>query len=274
MGEDDRRAPVEGELFRRNYQRPIMPLSDSSRARQRLYKLFDSTGTKQDREGFHNVVEAKLGIEYPSSTWGYLDREFWTKAEVGDVLSAVTLWCRSAGQHFRDEARHVFIQEHLRYRIDDKGGVHFLVDEEFERTIAVTIAGLGAPRFASSLHALEEGLSNLGTTKQSGKGLIRGVFEAVESAFLEVVGKPSGLDRVNAPAIDKYLKPILLQHYAAYPEADDKVDRLLEHFKYWTKSAHPFRHGAALEQIHEAPLDLAILSATQGIGYLRFLASL
>jgi hypothetical protein len=55
---------------------------------------------------------------------------------------------------------------------------------------------------------------------------------------------------------------------------DDKVDRLLEVFKAWVKSAHPYRHGAELEEIHEAPLDMAILLASQGVDFLRYLACL
>lgn len=270
-----RAAPVEGGLFRRNYMRPEAPLADSERARRRLNEVCSEAGNSDLLLKFASLVRSELGVNFPVGSYGYNHRAFWEKSDVADVLSAITLWHSLTRQssRFLLEARRILSEEHLRYRIDDKGGVHFLVDEEFERTVAAAISGLGAPRFAASLHALEEALTNLGATRQSGKALIRGVFEAVESVFLVVVGQPT-VDRLNGTALDKHLKPILLQRYADYGEAEDKVERLLEHLKAWVKSAHPFRHGAALEQIHEAPLDLAVLSASQGIGYLRYLAAL
>lgn len=269
----ERKSRQEGELFRRNYLRPEVPLLDSPRARLRLYRLF--LVSFNDRGRFVDMIERELGVDYPRGYEGYLHERFWTRHEIGDVLSALTLWYRMASRKeaFLVETRRIFREEHLRYRIDDKGGVHFLVDEEFERTVATAVAGLGSPRFAASLHALHEAMTHLGAARQSGKGLIRGVFEAVESAFLVVISDPK-VNRLNGDVMDKHLKPLLMIRYANHGDAEDLADRFMDHFKAWVKSAHPFRHGTPLEQIHEAPLDLAIMSATQGIGYLRFLASL
>lgn len=271
MSDAGRPPPVLGGLFRHNYLRPSTPLADSMRARRRLLQSMVKSRLWQER--FVALVQSEIGVEYPAQYAGWDHAAFWERADIGDVLSAITLWHRVSQlkDHYRSEVIRIFSEEHLRYRLDANGGVHFLVDEEFERVVASTVAGLGATRFAASLHALHEAMSNLGTAKQSGKGLIRGVFEAVESAFLVVIAHPS-VDRLNATAIDKHLKPLLMAGYPGYAEANDMVERLLEHFKAWVKSAHPFRHGAPLEQIHEAPLDLAILSATQGMGYLRYLA--
>lgn len=260
-------------MFRRNYLRPEVALEDSQRARYRLYKLFFDI--VDDRFDFVELVEKEIGIDYPRNFNGHHHEKFWTKSEIGDVLSSITIWFHLISQKetFLRAARRIFREEHLRYRIDDKGGVHFLVDEEFERVVAAAVAGLGSPRFAASLHALHEAMTHLGATRQSGKGLIRGVFEAVESAFLAVISDPK-INRLNGDVMDKHLKPLLMVRYANHGDAEDLADRFMDHFKAWVKSAHPFRHGTPLEQIHEAPLDLAIMSATQGIGYLRFLASL
>lgn len=269
--------PVEGEIFRRNYLRPSSPSSDSARARRRLLQIVWG-GHDTERSKLVSLVQAELGVSYPYGTYNYDHTAFWERSEVGDFLSTITLWHRVIGyparqESFRSAVGRIFSEENLRYRIDDKGGIHFLVDEEFERTVASAIEGLGAPRFAASHHALLEGMSALGTDKQSGKALIRGVFEAVESAFLVVTAQPSG-GILNAMALERHLKPLLLERYSSCGDAGDMVERLLDHFKAWVKSAHPFRHGTPLEQIHEAPLDLAIMSATQGMGYLRLLASL
>lgn len=279
MENTNRAEPKVGGMFIRNYLRPVQSISDSDRARVRLARLFHNTKTEDgfDSHDFAGLVEDELGVKYPrAGGYGGLAHEaFWTKSKVEDILSAITIWFHTTRKQseFLREARRIFLEENLRYRIDDKGGVHFLIDAEFERNVAAAVAGLGSPRFAASLHAFQEAMKNLGTAQQSGKGLIRGVFEAVESAFLAIVSEPS-VDRLNGLALDKYLKPLLVTRYASHGGAEDLAERFMNHFKAWVKSAHPFRHGTPFEQIHEAPLDLAVMSATQGIGYLRFLASL
>jgi hypothetical protein len=274
VGHEELMADIkDGELFRRNYMRSPAKLADSPRARRRMHKLFDSS--QADEDSFVDQVERQLGIEYPFSGFGHMHSEFWDGSEIGDFLSAITIWLRLIRIHPAgiSAARQIFQDEDLHYRIDDQGGVHYLVDEPFAYTVESTLAGLGGARFTSARHALDAALKNLSPTKQSGKGLIRGVFEAAESTFLVVCGPDAG-NRLNKQAMDKHLKPILLARYAGTHEADDKVTRMLGVFEAWIKDAHPYRHGAAAEQEHEAPLELAILSATSGMGFIRFLAEL
>lgn len=272
-------APIEGGLFRRNYVREAVPLADSKRARRRLLVLFGKVVRGSNQERFIQQIEGDLGVPYPYRGMYHSHEAFWEASEIGDALSGITFMIQLAqGDHERtgklalDGARRILSEEQLHYRIDDAGGVHFLIDEEFIRVSDAALAGLGDPRFAAAKHALDEALANLGPAKQSGKALIRGVFEAVESAFLVVIGQPS-VNRLNGQAIEKHLKPILMARYAGYGEAEDKVNRAMDTFKAWVTSAHPFRHGAPLDQIHEAPLDLAVMTATQGMGFLRYLVA-
>ncbi|QGU20660.1 hypothetical protein MCHK_08960 [Mesorhizobium huakuii 7653R] len=267
-------APKVGELFRRNYARHEKLLTDSARARKRVLTLVSGLGSIDSQNKFVAIVQAELGIEYPND-YGWAHELFWPSCDISDFLSAITLFSRglSIRDHnvFLTEVRRIFVEEHLQYEVDDHLGVHFLVDEQFKQLSDAALAGLSAQRFAASRHALDEALSNLGTVTQNGKALIRGVFEAVESAFLVVVNQPS-VHQMNTQAIDSHLKPILLARYVGHPDSSDMVERLLTAFKAWVKSAHPFRHGAPFDQVHEAPLDVALLSATQGMGYLRYLA--
>lgn len=264
---------VEGQLFRRNYLRSPVKLSDSIRARRRLHKLFNDSGA--DAETFVEMVERNLGLDFPFGGYSYDHGGFWSNAEIGDILSAITLWSRLINHHHTalKAAQEILHDEDLHYRIDAKGGVHYLVDEHFAYTVESTLSGLGDARFASSRHALEAALKSLTPVNQSGKGLIRGVFEAAESAFLSICGPEAG-NRLNKQAMDKHLKPILLARFQGVHNASDKVDRALAVFEAWMKEAHPYRHGTAAEQAHEAPLDLAVLSATTGMAFTRFLAGL
>jgi hypothetical protein len=267
------KEPEVGGLFRINYLRPQERLADSIRARRRLAAFFDAdSGSKT---AFVNMVARELGLEYPWIGSGYYHSDFWVKAELGDFLSAITIWRKLSPypERWISAARRVFQEENLHYSIDDEGGVHFLVDVEFSATAQSAIEGLGQVKFTAARDALESGLKALGATSQSGKGLIRGVFEAVESAFLVVIG-PENANRLNAQAIDRHLRPLLIKRYSGFPAADEKVARTLGTLSAWVNEAHPYRHGAPFDQIHEAPLEIAISSASIGMAFLRLLAGL
>lgn len=270
---------IEGGLFRHSYLKPEQKLADSERARFRLYKAFRRIVLRgvgdQNKDALAWRVEEKLGIRYPRSPAGYSHETFWMEADIGDLLSAITLWFQEAKVPalVRDTVSEVFRDECLHYRIDSAGGVHYLVDEEFHRVSEETITGLHDPKFMAARAALHDGLKAMSPINQSGKGLIRGVFEALESVFLVVIG-PGTANRLNSQAVEKYLKPMLLDRYAGVPDADDKVMRALETLNAWVKEAHPYRHGAPFDQVHEAPLDLAVLSATSGMGFIRFLVGI
>lgn len=265
--------PVEGALFIRNYAQPSVKLKDSERARRRILQHFWDQSS-QTRNEFVKLVKSELGVDYPYSVSDYWHDKFWTTAQVVDFLSSVTIVYRLSN---RREAllaamRRIFVEENLRYRLDDRGGVHFLVDEQFERSIAATLDGLGQAQFKAARHTLEQALEIMSGANPSGKSLIRGVFEAVESAFLVRI-QPANANRLNDQSINNHLRPILVTRYANAPDANDKIDRVLELLKAWVRTAHPFRHGVPFDQIHEAPFDYAILLADQGMAFLRHIVA-
>jgi hypothetical protein len=266
--------PVEGAPFRRNYIRPDKKLSDSIRARRRIYQI--AVGfTDTPRYDFVNLVENELGVPFPG--YGGHDHEkFWTESEVPDFLSAITFLYHVSRTQPKtlSELRRVISEEHLHYRVDDRGGVHYQVDEQFERNIHAAIEGLGSQKYDAARHALEQAVNAMNGPSPSGKTLIRGVFEAVESAFLvRIQPAPTNVNILNEPNVVKYLRPILETRYAGVPEASDKLDRVLEIHKSWVRAAHPFRHGVPFDQIHEAPLDYAVLLADQGMAFLRYIVA-
>ncbi|PDT81816.1 hypothetical protein CO676_19795 [Sinorhizobium sp. BJ1] len=54
---------------------------------------------------------------------------------------------KAARQSFIAAYRRIFTEEQVRYRTDNRGGVHFAVDQEFENLRVSTISALGAGRF-------------------------------------------------------------------------------------------------------------------------------
>lgn len=291
-------GPKTGELFSRNYLRTPEKQSDSIRARRRVLAHFWNSTDSVMRDKFVKTVKQELGIDYPYLVnAGYHHEEYWTTCEVRDFLSSLTIYCKLGDEKERTQEavrqifhgavpdiqagwlvnkikliREILDQEDLHYKVDDQGGIHYLVDEQFENSIQSTLSGLDGKRFTASRDALEKGLGNLGSKKQSGKALIRGVFEATESAFLTIINCDK-VNRLNGQAIDKHLRPMLLDKYKDIPEGEDKVARVLKSFKEWVSTAHPYRHGAAFDEIHEAPLDEAILTASIGMSFIRYLVA-
>jgi hypothetical protein len=265
--------PVEGGLFRRNYLRPVQKLNDSMRARRRIYRL-DNALHYTFSSDFVALVQSELGISFPFIGDEYDHERYWTRCDVHDFLDSITLLYLVSPTRTETlaEMRRIFTEEHLRFRIDDQGGVHYLVDEQFERNVAATLDGLGPARFKAARDALEQALESMSGATPSGKSLIRGVFEAVESAFLARI-QSANANRLNDQSINSHLRPILEARYANVPDSDDKINRVLELLMSWVRTAHPFRHGVPFDQIHEAPLDYAILLADQGMAFLRHIVA-
>lgn len=263
--------PLLGGLFTRNYLRPEKRLADSIRARRRFLRAFMAQ-SDDVRSAFVGATERRLGVDYPVGPYNYHHQEYWTECETGDFLSSITILygLTRAQAAFLAEARTILEEEALLYRIDDAGGVHYVVDEEFARNTELAISGLGAPRYVGAKHALEAGLSTLSQSSPSGKALIRGTFEAVESAFLVTIADPQ-INRLSEAVLVSRLRPKLLERYQQIPGAEDKVDRIIDTFGKWIKAAHPYRHGATFEEVHEAPLDEAIALSSIGMAFIRYL---
>jgi hypothetical protein len=261
---------TDGLPFRLNYERSTVVQEDSVRMRRRLLAIVDSM-PQRVRMDFAQKVRLDLGLNYDT----LMDSQFWMNSNIVDALSAVTTLVNFAGSGTPDKGmittvQRIFDDENLRYRMDSKGGVHYKVDQQFEVSVASALNALSAEKYKGARHAFETATKELGKAVPSGKALIRGIFEAVETAFLVRIQNDK-IDRITGDALDAYFSPLLVNKYAKFPETPDRVKRLLDVFKPWIKASHPFRHGGGFEEIHEAPLDYAIVIADQGIAFLRLI---
>lgn len=264
-----------GKLFIYNYMRMDSPISDSERARRRIDGTFFRIIGSDGHERLSSFLYIELGIIFDITYHKRRERlfEFWTKSKIEVILSSITIVYKifpNSSQFWLQEISRIFEEEQMSYKLDNECGVHYLIDENFEAEKHSCLAGLSAPEFIASKHALEDGLRNLTVQRQSGKGLIRGVFEALESAFLVVINEPSK-DRISSDLIDRKLKPIIVNRYFNWQDSDEIVNRVLETLKSWVKAVHYYRHGTPLEQIHEPPINLAISLASQGMAHIRFI---
>jgi len=95
------------------------------------------------------------GCQIPTGFNGYNFERFFLTAEVRDVLDSITavfyvltqVGFRNAADRWLTEVATILDEEHLHYRVDERGIVHRFVDTEFEVTRACALEALGDPRF-------------------------------------------------------------------------------------------------------------------------------
>src|SRR5207249_4241004 len=84
---------------------------------------------------------------------------------------------------WREVVRKIFAEEHLAYEIDDVGGVHPRVDQEFQRNLASTIAGLQPERYQAARDLLERAVCHLSAESPNYKQALRATWSAVDAVF-------------------------------------------------------------------------------------------
>ncbi|MGQ2989917.1 MAG: hypothetical protein ACT6RD_08245 [Brevundimonas sp.] len=220
------------------------------------------------------LILRELGVQVPFGSVSYDWVGFFDKAELRDILGLITVTYQvllknnsskaSAWLEFCARALH---EEALSYRIDDKGGVHYLVDAEFGRSLSSTIAALDHADFG---HA-RDSLVRLNAALDRGPdtlSAVRECWDANENVFkILFAGKPPRLTENEL----KLLEPLLVDQYSANGLAAAR--QMKESFGRWVTAMHQYRHAPHLTDPAPPPLDLAVLMVSQGLGFLRWLAA-
>jgi hypothetical protein len=226
------------------------------------------------------ILQSELGVglkSVGSATANYWPPVFASELELRDVLDAVTLIFRalraSGGGHdeFRQEVRRIFEEEQVSYVVDDEGGVHLKVDQEFGRSRVSAIRALAPARYAAVRRAYEEAHSALDAHPPDGKQAIRLTFSAVECLFRLMY---SDAHRLSGSDVDKYLKPAIDQQFAKERIARQAAHKLAASLKDWIDAAHFYRHEPGAEDPAQPPFQLTVLIVSQGAAFLRWLADL
>src|SRR5215831_18375744 len=179
-----------GERFSELYLRPEALSPDSGRARHRIGTLFRDLSFQGQMEPLAAYVGRNLGVALPGegrypSSW----LQFAKECRIADFLDAVTLVYRYFFWHVSEKAatwwletvRKIFGEEHLAYEIDDIGGVHPRVDQEFQRNIASAIAGLQSERYQTARELFERASRYVCAQPPNYKQAMRGTWSAVDA---------------------------------------------------------------------------------------------
>jgi hypothetical protein len=264
-----------GQLFSRVYLERSTPVRDSKRFRTRLTgyfyeKISDSAHRLADK------IRTELGVQVP---WlhGPDFEKFFQQAEVRDVLDTVSLVVAVLDENHKYSqiepwiafVQRAFDEESLGYRVDSKGGVHYVVDEEFERNRVSAIASLTLPNFASVAKSLENAFSQFDAPSINTKAAVRDVFDALETLIKILSDSNKNLD-------DKMVKKDLgdlLRKIPEYtePSGASTISKFIESLADWVNAAHPYRHGQKTEKLVAPSPASAVLFLSTGAAYIRWL---
>ncbi|MBB3523045.1 hypothetical protein [Rhizobium sp. BK456] len=272
----------EGKRFSQVYMRRTDLLPDSPRMRNRLAVVITEIGNNDDLENFGRRIEREQGIMLGQTRYSYQWPPIFKAMDVRDVLDSITTihdsisgyeYSRAAQKRkaFLDNCRRIFAEEQVRYRIDDQGGVHLAVDEEFEAARIATISGLGAPRYNGVRSLYDEAFIALDRTPPDGKAALRSAFFATESLF-RLIFPPA--HQLSSSEIQKHLEPLVSRLYANQKPAINLAQKLVASLKDWIDGAHFYRHEPGAEEPAQPPLELAIYMVSEAGGHLRWLAKL
>ena len=162
-----------------------------------------------------------------------------------------------------------FDEESLGYRVDPKGSVHYVVDEEFERNRVSAISSLVSPRYAAVAASLELAFSQLDTENVNTKAAVRDVFDSMETLIKVLTDLNKNLDE---KMVKKELGDLLrkLPEYTEHSGAST-ISKFIESLCDWVNAAHPYRHGQKTKKLVAPSMVSAVLFLSTGAAYIRWL---
>jgi preprotein translocase subunit SecD len=176
-----------------------------------------------------------------------------------------------APEKLLDEAARIFREENVAYGVDPRGGVHYLVDAEFEANRQATIAALSGPRYDNVRDVVERAQAAFSEIPPDGKGAIRNTFAAAEGLFKLLL--PSQ-NKLNGAGARKHLTALVESAYQGDDAAAAAAAETVASFSEWADAAQHYRHEQGSEKIIQPPLELAVNLVSLGNSFARWLAEL
>lgn len=268
--------PPVGLRFSHVYLEKGVRVRDSERFRLRLGSFlkekigYDYGGVLREH------LLAELGVGIGLSNYGYWLPEFFQKAELRDVLDTITIIARFGiipndhREFIKEFVKRALTEEHMAFRLDSDGGVHFFVDAEFEKSRAATLAGLSEPQYEAVRTEYEKAFLRLDDDPPDTSDAIFAMFKSLESLYKLMTGS-GGKDRLGYNGAKKKLAPLILEFCDNVPTAKKAVEQAFAGFYDWIEAAQNYRHADGEPKASPAPLDFTIHMIATGSSYLRWL---
>jgi hypothetical protein len=267
-----------GKRFSLVYLDRAVPARDSQRFRNRLAAYYWEYLHDDHREVIRKALQREAGIQVPWLASSYNIAGVFEKGELRDVLDAITIIYQQLNQQkwigradgWKSFVQRSFREENVGYTLDEQGGVHYFVDEEFERNRTSTLAVLEHQQYREVRAALEDAYRHLDSNPADTKASVRSVFEALEILVKHMV-KTKNLNRW---IVENTLKTRCLALYQADPVATKVVDSLFDSLALWVDALHHYRHGQPGEEPVSPDEPLCIQIISSGSSYIRWLVQL
>ena len=272
-----------GQLFTRVYTERGKPVQDNAPFRRRL-GAYVQTKFDDNHYQLHHYLEIEAGLIVPN--WPgvegnvYEFGKFFETIEIQQLLNAITLiwkyfsaaesYKRRYARNWVDFVARVFREENLGYSLDEKCGVHFLVDEEFERNRVSALRSLDQPRYAGVRDSFEAAHKYLDLETQDTKAAVRSIFESLEILTKLMVNSRN----LSSHVIEKTIKPLYQQVHTGDTTAIAAMDQIFDGFAKWVDGLHYSRHGQSESQPVSPPIGFAIYAVSSGAAMLRYLVEL
>jgi hypothetical protein len=265
----------EGIRFSLLYLERLTPVQDSERFRNRLAAYYEQYLVEWYRDAIVKDIQREIGAKIPIIPGGYSVARFFTDNELRDVLDSVTLIYQvlarddfpTQDKRWKDFIARVFKEEHLGYQLDSKGGVHYFVDEEFERNRFSTLSSLNSPEYGGIRAAYEDAYRHMDSVPKDTKAAVRAIFEAIEILVKQMVATKN----LNKWAVEHTLKEKCLPLYVTNETSKKTVSGLFDGFALWVDCLHNYRHGQP-DDIPVAPSeDMTVYILSSGSAFLRWL---
>ena len=269
----------EGKRFSLIYLDRSTPLKDSQRFRNRLAAYYKENLHEHHCEKIKKEIEKEIGVEVSyKSYFGWDLPGLFKKVEFRDVLDSITTIFQAMGGssgnrlagNWMEFVSRVLSEENMGYRLDSQCGVHYHVDEEFERNRFSTLSVLENPKYGASMAAYEDAYRYMDSNPPGTKATVRSMFESLEILVKQIVKTRN----LNKWIVENTLKEKCLKLYGNDETAIKTVSELFNGFAKWVNALHNYRHGQKSDEPVAPSEEVAVYVLSSGSSFLRWLISL
>jgi hypothetical protein len=264
-----------GKRFSLLYLDRSKTLRDSQRFRNRLAAFYWKSLHSLHASDIVHAIQLEIGAEVPFIVGSYSGSDFFKQSELRDLLDSITVIYKlvkggpfgNVPDNWKNFVGRAISEENLGYRLDDECGVHFFVDEEFERNRFSTLAVLEDPQYSGSKAAYDAAYKYLDADPIDTKGAVRSIFESIEILVKQMVDTKL----LNRSVVESKLKSKCLTTYESDPTAKNVASKMFDGFGQWVDSVHNYRHGQVGDEPVSPPENIAIYIISSGTAFLRWL---
>lgn len=252
------------------------PVRDSRRFRNRLKAFYWERLYGDHKDAIKNILQMEAGIEIPFlQNHGWMVSDVFTKNDLRDVLDSITLIYQCLQKRGRSPTGHEwksFVtrclkEENVGYQLDAECGVHYFVDEEFERNRFSTLTALNEPELQGVKAAYEDAYRHLDDAPPDTKASARSIFEAIEILVKQLVQTKN----LNKWVLENTLKTMALDVLAKDNTERAVITNMFDGFGIWVDGMHNYRHGQPEHEPVAPSVELVVYMLSSGSSFLRLL---